>query len=268
MTTTTAVRTDDIGFGNLKLLQDPTEFCYGVDAVILADFAASICGGYESAADLGTGSGVIPFILHHKAAAYSSRSFGVDFNARSIELARKSSRINGLDECIHFGTGDVEQLSRYSSMTDLLDFADDPIWSDVISGGGFDVVTCNPPYFAKGRAIPSKASAKFRARHETTADIDDFICASAKILKRNGQLFLVHRPSRLVDIFESCRRYKLEPKTIRFVVPQVGQAPNIVLIHCVMNGGKELKYIQELAVYNEQGVYSEEIQRIYERSNP
>ena len=33
----TEIRTDDIGFGNLKLLQDPSEFCYGVDAVILAD---------------------------------------------------------------------------------------------------------------------------------------------------------------------------------------------------------------------------------------
>ena len=63
----TEIRTDDIGFGNLKLLQDPSEFCYGVDAVILADFAASICGGYRYAADLGTGTGVIPFILHHKA---------------------------------------------------------------------------------------------------------------------------------------------------------------------------------------------------------
>ena len=43
----TEIRTDDIGFGILKLLQDPSEFCYGVDAVILADFAASICGGYR-----------------------------------------------------------------------------------------------------------------------------------------------------------------------------------------------------------------------------
>ncbi len=40
----TEIRTDDIGFGNLKLLQNPSEFCYGVDAVILADFAAKICG--------------------------------------------------------------------------------------------------------------------------------------------------------------------------------------------------------------------------------
>ena len=92
----TEIRTDDIGFGNLKLLQDPSEFCYGVDAVILADFAASICGGYRYAADLGTGTGVIPFILHRKAGSGDSRCCGLDFNEGSVGLARESSRLNGL----------------------------------------------------------------------------------------------------------------------------------------------------------------------------
>ena len=32
-------RLDEIGFGDLKLIQKPKDFCYGVDAVILADFA-------------------------------------------------------------------------------------------------------------------------------------------------------------------------------------------------------------------------------------
>ena len=84
-------------------------------------------------------------------------------------------------------------------------------------------------------------------------------------MKRRGQLFMVHRPSRLVDIFESCRRCRLEPKTIRFVVPEVGQAPNIVLIHCVLGGGRELKYLPQLAVYDGRGSYSREIKKIYER---
>lgn len=111
----TEIRTDDIGFGNLKLLQDPSEFCYGVDAVILADFAASICGGYRYAADLGTGTGVIPFILHHKAGSGDSRYFGLDFNEGSIGLARESSRLNGLCEQIHFGCGDIAELTGCAS---------------------------------------------------------------------------------------------------------------------------------------------------------
>lgn len=258
----TEIRTDDIGFGNLKLLQDPSEFCYGVDAVILADFAASICGGYRYAADLGTGTGVIPFILHHKAGCGDSRCFGLDFNEGSVELARESSRLNGLCEQIHFRCGDIAELARCGSAKA---FAEDSVWQGAMENGGFDVVTSNPPYFAKGSAIPAEGVGKFCARHETTADLDGFLQAAAKILKRRGQLFMVHRPSRLVDIFESCRRCRLEPKTIRFVVPEAGQAPNIVLIHCVLGGGRELKYLPQLAVYDGRGSYSREIQKIYER---
>ena len=258
----TEIRTDDIGFGNLKLLQDPSEFCYGVDAVILADFAASICGGYRYAADLGTGTGVIPFILHHKAGSGDSRCFGLDFNEGSVGLARESSRLNGLCEQIHFGCGDIAELAGCASAKA---FAEDGVWQGAMETGGFDVVTSNPPYFAKGSAIPAEGAGKFRARHETTADLDGFLQAAAKILKRRGQLFMVHRPSRLVDIFESCRRCRLEPKTIRFVVPEAGQAPNIVLIHCVLGGGRELKYLPQLAVYDGRGSYSREIQEIYER---
>ena len=35
-----ALRLDTMGFGKLQILQDPREFCYGIDAVLLADFAA------------------------------------------------------------------------------------------------------------------------------------------------------------------------------------------------------------------------------------
>ena len=55
---------------------------------------------------------------------------------------------------------------------------------------------------------------------------------TAKLLKGKGHFFMVHRPSRLVDIFYFCRKHGLEPKDIRYVVPKVDEIPNIVLIHC------------------------------------
>ena len=47
-------RIDEIGFSDLKLIQKPEEFCYGVDAVILADFAARKTA--NRIVDLGTGT--------------------------------------------------------------------------------------------------------------------------------------------------------------------------------------------------------------------
>ena len=49
-------RIEDIGFGGLKLIQESESFCYGIDAVILADFAYRTCSSFRTAVDLGTGN--------------------------------------------------------------------------------------------------------------------------------------------------------------------------------------------------------------------
>lgn len=247
-------RIENTGFGNIKLIQDPEQFCYGVDAVILADFANSICHDFSLAADLGTGNGIIPFILSHKNS--EAHIIGVEVQSHAADMARRSCEMNGLEERVSFVVADVLDISEG-------DFVDQAGIS--LQRGTMDIVTCNPPYFTKGGAIPSNSKAKFIARHETTAQVEDFIKATQVLLKRKGHFFMVHRPSRLADIFYYCRKYDLEPKDMRMVVPKPGEAPNIVLIHCIKGGGKELNVMKELAVYNEDGSYSDEIERIYER---
>lgn len=240
-------RIENIGFGELKLIQEPDRFCYGIDAVILADFACSICLDFDCAVDLGTGNGIIPLILSHKNKVATIT--GIDVQRASIELAKRSCILNGLEARLTFIEADVTEELRGRYVADEA-----------------DIVTCNPPYFPKGGAIPNKNSAKFIARHETTASVEDFIKAAALILKDHGHFFMVHRPSRLADIFYYCRLYGLEPKNMRLVVPRQTEAPNIVLIHCIKGGGKELKVMNELAVYDENGNYTDEIQRIYGRN--
>lgn len=250
------IKTENTGFGNIKLIQDHNEFCYGIDAVILADFAVSACGGFKKAADLGTGSGIIPFILDHKNGDGESSITGIDVQENMIELARESCAVNGLQSRISFECMDV---------TDI--FTNDNIkgFGADIERADFDLVTCNPPYFERGSGLTNERRGKFVARHETSASLDDFIRAAACLLRRKGNFCMVQRPSRLVDIFCSCRKYSLEPKTIRFVSPAQGEIPNIVLVHCVAGGGKELRYMRELYVYDKNGDYSDEIKRIYER---
>lgn len=237
-------RIENIGFGELKLIQDPDQFCYGVDAVILADFASKLNSEMLTAIDLGTGNGIIPFILCHKNKDVSV--IGVDVQKEAVDLAKRSCKINNLEDRVTFINTDVLKLIEEGEAL-------------------ADTVTCNPPYFIKGGAIPNSNQAKFIARHETTAGVEDFIKAATGLLKRKGHFFMVHRPSRLADIFYYCRKYGLEPKDMRLVVPKPGQEANIVLIHCIKGGGKELNVMKELAVYDENGDYSREIQMIYER---
>lgn len=249
-------RIENIGFGDLRLIQDPDQFCYGIDAVILADFASSLYPEFSRAADLGTGNGIIPLILSHKNG--SADILGMDVQEEIIEMAERTIRLNGLDERIRFVCKDVSELvdegNNIANKEDIGFYA-----------GSCDMVTCNPPYFVKGGAVPSSKQAKFIARHETTATVEEFVKVAAMLLKRQGHFFMVHRPSRLADIFYFCRKYGLEPKDMRLVVPKPQEAPNIVLIHCVKGAGKELRVLKELAVYDVNGGYSEEIEKIYER---
>ena len=239
---------EEIGFGGLKLIQSSEGFRFGIDAVLLADFAAGVYPAADSIVDLGTGNGVIPLILSHKTNARSIT--GIDLQAKAIELAGRSCELNGLSERIRFIQCDVAKLQMEEP--DLR--------------GTADAVVSNPPYIARGAGLTNAGDSKFLSRQETTAGVDEFTAAAAFLLRERGHFFLVHRPSRLVDLFYYCRKHGLEPKKIRFVAPRQGAKPNIVLLHCVKGGGRELDFEEELYVYDEEGKYTAQIMKIYEKT--
>lgn len=241
-------RVDDIGFGNLKLIQKPKDFCYGVDAVILADFAAKNCkGAADVIVDLGTGTGVIPLILSYKTGA--SRIYGTEIQRGSYGRAQRNACLNNLKDRISFINADVKDIGT--------------AWGQDLKGTA-DMVVSNPPYFKSGSGLINELAPKTIARHETTATLKDFMFCAAYLLKPKGDFFMVHRPARLVDICCFGREAGLEPKTARLVSPTAEAAPNILLIHMVKGGGSELKFLAPLAVYDGQGNYTPELLESYE----
>lgn len=261
-------RADDTGFGNLRLIQKPEEFCYGVDAVILADFASenaavslpsrrlqqgrNSCAAENglpdvTAVDLGTGTGIIPLILSHKTSW--ERLIGVEVQKGSYERALRSVRLNGLGTRLEFINNDVKDFGS--------------LWGNELKGI-VDVVTCNPPYTENTGGLKSTNTAKAIARHETTAGLEDFMSCAAGLLKPRGDFFMVHRPSRLVDICCTARKLGLEPKELRFVSPNREAAANIILVHMVKGGGRQLRVLEPLFVYGEDGCYTHELRKCYE----
>jgi len=265
-----ALRLDDTGFGGIMIYQDPEQFCYGVDAVLLADFAAkgaAKSGENGRVLDLGTGNGIVPLILSHKTKAHWIG--GVELQTDVVQLAEKSSEFNGLSGRVHFFNADVSKAVEWIEKT-----AADEVPAGGPQGkiaelgslaGCLDVVTSNPPYMKGETGIESAMMAKALARHEIAGGLDDFLAAAALMLKDKGDFYMVHRPGRLVDICEGCRRMNLEPKEMRFVSGKPWDKPNIMLVHCVKNGGRELKILEPLFVHDENGKYSQEILEIYEK---
>lgn len=239
-------RTDNTGFGNIRVIQKQG-LGYGVDAVLLAAFAAGESGarGIRTGAriaDLGTDSGIVAFILSHK--VKDSVLTGIEKREAAAERARRAAAMNGLEDRVRIVTSDILDLEGES---------------------GYDAVVSNPPYFRRNAAIPSGSDDRYTARHETTADIWDFARAAASMLSEGGSFYLVHRPDRLADIFEALRDAGLEPKELQMVVPSPGAAANIVLVHAVKGAGPELRILPETAVRGADGEYTPEMLRMYER---
>ncbi|MDO4833664.1 MAG: methyltransferase [Bacillota bacterium] len=239
---------ENIGFGGLKLIQSADGFRFGVDAVLLSDFANRFCGSALEIADLGTGNGIIPMILSHKNSACHITGF--DVQQQAVDMAGRSCELNSLNGRLDFFCCDVKNISaEYPELT-----------------GNMDAVVSNPPYIARGSGMVSDKDGLRIARQESSADLEDFMLAASLLLKERGHFFMVYRPSRLVDVFYYGRKHGLEAKDMRFVTPREGGKANIVLVHFVLGGGHELNIMEELPVRDPEGNYSPEIMGIYEKT--
>ena len=129
----------------------------------------------------------------------------------------------------------------------------------------YDAIVTNPPYKKPNSGKINENKTKLISRHEIEATLDDFIRISFKMLKDKGKLYMVHRAERIVDILSTMRKYKIEPKRIRFVFSNPNSESKLVLIEATKNAKSFVKIEKPLYVYNESGHYTQEILQIYNK---
>ena len=234
---------DDLQLNGLQLIQKEQGFRFGVDAVLLSHFAN--VKKKHRVIDLCTGTGIVSFLVYGK---YKPQEvIGLEIQDDMVEMANRSSKLNETSDIVKFVQGDLKDKALLDSL------------------GRFDVVTVNPPYKLNNAGILNPNDKLAIARHEIMCNLEDVIVSARRLLKDNGRMFIVHRPERLADIFGLMRKYKIEPKRVRLVQPNTKKAPNIVLVEGQRDGGAFLKWEETLYVYDDNGNYSEEINRIYGR---
>lgn len=235
---------DDLQLKGLNLIQKIDGFKFGVDAVLLSDFAN--VKKKHRVIDLCTGTGIIPFLLYGK--YEPTQIYGLEIQEDMVEMAIRSTKLNSLEEKIVFVNEDLKNIEYLKKLEK------------------FDVVTVNPPYKLNNAGIINPSDKLAIARHEVLCNLEDVIAASRVLLKDNGRMYIVHRPERLADIFTLMRKYRIEPKRVKMVHPKIGKAPNIVLVEGQRDGGTYLKWEPPLYVYDEKGRYTKEIDLIYGRN--
>lgn len=237
MDKTVKIKKEPIGAGRFIYVSDSHKF--GTDAVLLADFSQARKS--DAAVDLGTGCGIIPFLMLRDGNLKSS--VGVDISDEAIAVARTTAEEQGFD-------------NFNGLVCDICDL------KGKIEFGDKTLVTCNPPYKAAGGGIKARNTARFTARQETTCTLEDIVRVSAKLLTAGGRLCMCQRPERMSEIINLMSKYKIEAKRFRLVAKSVGTAPWLILIDGRRSGKPGMVIEPTLYIY-ENGELSEEMKRIY-----
>ena len=235
-------RIDDLEYKGLQIIQNKDGFCFGMDSVLIADFSKNIKKD-AFVADLGTGTGIISILLSAKTKL--KKIYGIEVQEEVADMAKRSVILNDLVDKIEIVNDNLKHVDKYFEKE------------------YFDAIVTNPPYQKNDTGLKSEDERHLISRHEIMCDLEDIVKTAKNYLKDKGEMYMVHRPERLVDILYNLRKYKLEPKEIRFVNPKANQKPNLVLIKAVKNGKEFLKVREPLIVYNEDGTYTDEIFEIY-----
>ena len=234
-------RIDELQRNGYRIIQNEKKFCFGMDAVLLSGFARA--GKGERVLDLGTGTGIIPILMEAKTEGESFT--GLEIQEEMAEMAARSVKLNGLEEKVSIIQGDLKEASKR------------------FGKASFDVVTCNPPYMNQNHGLKNPDEPKAIARHELLCSFEDVAREAAALLTSGGRFYLVHRPHRLTEIFETLRAHKLEPKRMKFVHPFADAEANMVLIEAFRGGRPQMRVEAPVIVYEKPGVYTNEIYEIY-----
>ncbi len=236
-------RIDTLKTSGFKVIQEEKRFCFGIDAVLLADFART--RKKEKCCDFGTGTGIIPLLLSAKNS--SLHIDALEIQTESADMAQRSVKLNALENRINVVEGDIK------------------IASEIFEKNSYDVVTSNPPYMIAEHGEGNGNDEKTIARHEVLCTLEDVVRSASELLKSQGRFYMIHKPFRLAEIMSVMMKYKLEPKRMRLCYPYVDKEPTMVLIEGVKCAKSRITVESPLIVYEKSGGYTKEVQEIYAR---
>lgn len=233
---------EDLEYNGLKIIQTDDGFKFGTDAVLLADFARKHVDKC-TVLDIGTGTGIISILLAGKTRL--NKIIGLDVQEQVCDMAKRSVALNDLQDKVEIVCADVKNIES------------------IVEKHTVDVIVANPPYQKSNTGITGENEAETISRHEVLCTFDDIAKAAKYALRPKGEMYIIHRPERLVDIMCSLRDNGIEPKEIKFVEPHLGEKPNLVMIKAVKDGSPFLKILDTLVMYNADGGYTDEVLKIY-----
>jgi len=193
--------------GDWRILQRLDGHRWSLDDLVTAWFAAAqACAAPPGrTADLGCGIGAVLLMVAWYFPA--ARCLGVEAQAVSVELARRSLGWNGVEDRCEVRLGDLR----------------DP--SVVPEGAAFDLVTGTPPYLRPGAATAPRSAQRAGCHLTFLGGFAEYCLAAARLLRPQGRFVACAGAVNASEVAEAARRAGLGVERRLDVIPREGKGP-------------------------------------------
>ena len=179
-------KTDYLRFIDYEFTQDEQLFKSNTDTAVFGMFLDMMKN--KSVLDIGTNTGALLLYAHYHGAKYL---YGVDIHEEALKIAE-------------------ENLKKYSDAFELYhsrvqDLNIDPV----------DVIICNPPFFEMNNVTDDRY---FReAMFEESLPLNDLFVSVRKLMKDNGEVYLLYQADRFPEVYDMCKKYKLKIMKMQYI---------------------------------------------------
>jgi tRNA1Val (adenine37-N6)-methyltransferase len=219
--------------GDWRILQQTRGHRFSLDDVVTAHYAARFARPGRLL-DLGCGIGSVLLFLAWRFPR--ARCLGVEAQAVSAAMAKRSVAWNGVEDRVEVRLGDFREVGI---------------------GERFDLITGTPPYFPRGTGVESESVQKGPCRFEHRGGVEDY-CLKAAPLLEPGAPFVGCAPSGQRErVFEAARAAGLSVERWRDVIPRAGKAP-LVSVFSMKRDVRETIVEPPLVVRDERSRRTEE----------
>jgi len=219
-------RLDDLQLNGLKIIQNPTGYCFTSDAVLLANFVKT--KQKDVCLEIGTGSGAVSILVNEK--QQPKKIFAFEIQKSLSDLTKRNVLLNGLQEKI-----EVFNLPIQS-------------YRAVLTCESVDVVFANPPWQKGGSGKQNESEEIAMACHEKTLTLQELAKVSFDLLRFGGRFFVVYPAARTAVLIFELKKNKLEPKKLVFVHPTAKKAASVVLLEAVKGGKEGMAVLQRITL--------------------
>jgi tRNA1Val (adenine37-N6)-methyltransferase len=211
--------------------------------------------GAKQVLDIGTGTGILSLMQAQKINALKAEST-VPAAITAVEVTQAASE----EAQLNFNNSPWPEQFKLIQQ-DIQSFA---YHYDLEQRLGFDLIICNPPFFAEQSKTSSNNPLRHIARHTDSLSFDDLIMSIDKVLSATGKFFLLLPSIALSDISSKANAKGFNLIRQIDIAESEGHSSKVAVLEFQRSQGecKSQCIVQRLNKFQQPNVHSDEVEKL------